>query len=285
MNKKNIIKYILDIFLGLGFVLLLDKMALGMKLHEIIGLTMGGAVLIHLVLNYKWITGITKKLFSKSLSNRVRLRYILNLLLFICITLIILSGVLISKTILTNISSQNRIWKSIHIGASNITLGLIGIHIGLHWNWIMNMSKKIFKFKLPNKLSNVISSVLVVVILAFGCYNIHSEGFLQRASMIFSSSQQPGYMGHGERIKRQKGRHNFNKESMTEEELNRFKENDSDKNLDKSNMKGRMLQGNHDMRKTSVIMLIINYISICGVFIIITYYINKIISRKKSITE
>ena len=67
MNKKNIIKYILDIFLGLGFVLLLDKMALGMKLHEIIGLTMGGAVLIHLVLNYKWITGITKKLFSKSL--------------------------------------------------------------------------------------------------------------------------------------------------------------------------------------------------------------------------
>ena len=30
--------------------------------------------------------------------------------------------------------------------ASNITLGLIGIHIGLHWNWILNMSKKIFKF-------------------------------------------------------------------------------------------------------------------------------------------
>ncbi|MDY6229037.1 MAG: DUF4405 domain-containing protein, partial [Clostridium sp.] len=72
-----------------------------------------------------------------------------------CISLIILSGVFISKTIFTNIHSENQIWKIIHIGVSNLTLVLIGIHIGLHWTWVINMSKKVFKFNLKEKISKV----------------------------------------------------------------------------------------------------------------------------------
>ena len=67
MNKKNIIKYLLDILLSLGFVLLYDKNALGMNLHEIIGLVIGGAVIIHLALNFNWVIGVSKKIFSKKI--------------------------------------------------------------------------------------------------------------------------------------------------------------------------------------------------------------------------
>lgn len=284
MNKKNIVKYILDVFLALGFVLLFDKMAIGIQLHEIIGLTMGGAVIIHLALNYKWVIGITKKLFSKKSANRTRLCYILNVMLFICITLIIVSGVFISKTILTNISSTNRIWKSVHIGASNITLGLIGIHIGLHWNWIMNMSKKIFKFKLPDKFSKLISVVLVLVIFVFGCYNIYSEGFIQKTFVLFTSSQN-GNTGHREGTKMPKGVPDFDKGNMTEEELNKLKEERQNteykdfKEFKENDGNKKIPQGNH-MNKTSVITLIINYMSICGVFTIITYYADKTVRKK-----
>lgn len=284
MNKKNIVKYTLDVFLALGFMLLFDKMAIGIQLHEIIGLIMGGAVLIHLALNYKWVIGITKKLFSKKLSNRTRLCYILNVMLFICVILIVVSGVFISKTILTNISSTNPIWKGIHMGVSNITLILIGIHIGLHWNWIMNMSKKIFKFKLPDKFSKLISVVLVLVIFVFGCYNIHSEGFIQKSFMLFISSQN-GNNGHREGMKMLEGVPNFDKGNMTEEELNKIKEERQNmKHKDFKEFKGyygnkKSLQGNH-MNKKSVITLIINYMSICGVFTIITYYADKIVRKK-----
>lgn len=286
MNKKNIIKYILDIFLSLGFVLLFDKMALGMKLHEIIGLVIGGAVLIHLALNYKWIIGISKKIFSKELNNKLRISYILNIMLFICFTLIIISGVLISKTIITNISSQNRIWKVIHIGVPNITLCLIGIHIGLHWNWIMNMSKKLFKLNLPEKFSRVISMFLVIVILIFGCYNIYSKRFIQKSVMLFTASQNVNN-GYSEGMKNLEGRPSFHKDNMTEEELNKFKaerENMNSEDFEKikeHNNSKRKPSGNN-MNKTSIVMMVINYLSICGVFTIITYYIDKTIKNKKS---
>lgn len=270
MNKKNIVKYVLDVVLALGFVLLFDKIAIGIQLHELIGLIIGGTVLIHLALNYKWIIGITKKLFSKKLAKRTRLCYILNLILFICIILIIVSGVFISKTILTNISSQNRIWKSLHIGASNITLGLIGIHIGLHWNWIMNMSKKIFKFKLPDKFSKLISLVLVLVIFVFGCYNIHSEGFIQKSFMLFTSSQNSN-------IAHREGISDFDKGNMTKEELNKTKQ--ERKNIEHKDLKGSKENNGKKINKTSVIMLIINYMSICSVFTIITYYTDKIVRK------
>ena len=287
MNNKNIIKYGLDLFLSLGFVLMFDKMALGMKLHEIIGLVIGGAVLIHLVLNYKWIIGVSKKLFSKNLSTRLRLCYILNLMLFICVTLIILSGIFISKVLFTSITSQNHIWKSIHMGVSNIALGLIGIHIGLHWNWVINVSKRIFKFNLQEKFSKAISNFLIIVILIFGCYNIYSQGFIQKSVMLFTTSQNAN-IGHGGVMKKTEGRPNFDKDNLTEEELNQLKESNPDKkmspNFNKEDMKSKMPSGN-SINIKSIAMLIINYLSICGVFTIVTYYIDKAISKKKSLSK
>lgn len=283
MSKKNIIKYLLDIFLLLGFVLLYDKNALGMNLHEIIGLVIGGVVIIHLALNFNWIIGISKKLFSKKITARVRFIYILNLLLFLCVALIILAGVFISKTIFTNISSKNQIWKVIHIGISNLALALIGIHIGLHWTWVINISKKVFKFSLKEKTNKVISAFLVIAILIFGSYNIYSKGFIQKSFMLFTVSLNSNY-GDSNRMTKPEGIPNSNKNDITKEELSEGKGNKdkiSDKDSEKFKNKNRIIPNGKSIKKASVFMLIINYASICGVFTIITYYIDKLLKKEK----
>lgn len=283
MNKKNIIKYLLDILLSLGFVLLYDKNALGMNLHEIIGLVIGGAVIIHLALNFNWVIGVSKKIFSKKITNRVRLSYILNLLLFLCVALIILAGVFISKTIFTNIHSENQIWKIIHIGVSNLALTLIGIHIGLHWTWVINMSKKVFKFNLKEKISKVISIFLVIAILILGSYNIYSKGFIQKSFMLFTVALNSNY-GDSNGMQKPEGIPNSNKNDIPKEELSEGKGKKDkiyNKNSENSENNNSKLQKGKSMKKTSVFMLIINYASICGVFTIITYYIDKLLKKKK----
>jgi hypothetical protein len=58
----------------------------------------------------------------------------------------IYSGIAIARTIdfsWLNIESQGRFWRVMHTSSSFITLGLFGIHLGLHWRWVLQR----FNFK------------------------------------------------------------------------------------------------------------------------------------------
>lgn len=200
-----------------------------------------------------------------------------------CISLIILSGVFISKTIFTNIHSENQIWKIIHIGVSNLTLVLIGIHIGLHWTWVINMSKKVFKFNLKEKISKVISIFLVIAILILGSYNIYSKGFIQKSFMLFTVALNSNY-GDSNGMQKPEGIPNSNKNAIPKGELSEGKgKKDKIANEDAEKFKNNneKMPNGKSMKKTSVFVLIINYASICGVFTIITYYIDKLLKKKK----
>lgn len=78
MKKIIYVKIILDILMVLVFTLLFNKMVLGMQFHEVAGLAIGAAVLVHCGLNWKWIKGVTLKLFNRKLPIKTRLGYIFN---------------------------------------------------------------------------------------------------------------------------------------------------------------------------------------------------------------
>ncbi|MGL5378375.1 DUF4405 domain-containing protein [Clostridium sp.] len=285
MNKKNIMKYVLDVVLAIGFMLMYDKRAIGINLHELLGLGIGVGVITHLILNYKWIIGISKKLFSTKLNNRTRVVYIINLLLVVCMILIMVGGIFISKTIFTNIHSQNQgLWKGIHIAVSNVALALIGMHIGLNFNWIKGMTKRIFKVKESKKYSQIIARVLVCVVFIFGVYNTSSQRFIQKTVMGFKMNQmQPigehPVKGDGNGKERPEGlkKPDLNRENMSEEQIKEFEANMKNRGdmENRHNIKGDFAKG-----KTSPVVLIINYTSILSVFIITTYYIDKLIKNR-----
>lgn len=285
MNNKNIIKYLLDIILAIGFMLMYDKMAIGIRLHELFGLGLGTGILVHLILNYKWVVGISKKIFSSKINHRTRLLYIINILLLICMILIILGGIFISKTILTSLHSQNQgFWKGIHVGASYIALMLIGVHIGLNFNWIKGMTRKLLKIKESKKYTQIIARILVCIVFVFGVYNIYSQNFMQKTLMVFKINQSQtmgdhpmknhpmGDIENGKEVPNEQIKPDVNKENMSDEEI---------KNLEEMMKNKDNISGEHkfkgDFSKTSPITLVINYTSILSVFIIVTYYIDKLI--------
>ncbi len=134
----------LDIGLALAFVVEMERHFTGLRNHELIGVAMGVALLIHLVLHWKWVWNVSKTFF-KNLFHSSRFSYLLNIGLLIDLGVIIVTGILISKTLGLNLGvaqSSQMTFKSLHVLASNFSLILVATHVAIHWKWIISNSKK-----------------------------------------------------------------------------------------------------------------------------------------------
>ena len=65
--KKCHVKLLLDIIMTICFVCIMKIKITGMNLHEKLGISILILVCMHLILNYKWIKGVTGKLFDKNM--------------------------------------------------------------------------------------------------------------------------------------------------------------------------------------------------------------------------
>lgn len=116
----------------------------GIALHEWFSVAMVGTILVHLLLHWAWLTATTRYFFTKA-TTQVRVNYVLNALLFIDFTLIIFSGLMISEAVLPFMGLEivpNRAWSGLHHTSSELLIPLTGLHIALHWSWIVLMFKR-----------------------------------------------------------------------------------------------------------------------------------------------
>lgn len=189
--KKSAVKWVLDALMALTLFLLYSKNAVSMSFHEIAGLAVCGAFLIHKALNWAWIKAVTRRLFDKTLPARTRIGWVVDALLLVCFAFIALSGVLISKTILTGISAGGAFWKTGHYFAAALSIVLIGVHIGLHLPLIAGAMKK--HVRMPKTLARILTAALALAVLGYGGYQMAEGSFLQWLTAPFTTSAG----GHG----------------------------------------------------------------------------------------
>jgi len=136
----NLTKFILSFALTIVFLLLMDPRSFyGIVFHEWAGLAIGIFFIIHKILNWTWIKKVTISLFRKAKA-RARLNYILDVLLLAGLVLMVLSGIAIARSIdfsWLNLGGSRMFWRVMHTSSSFITLALFGVHLGLHWNWVL----------------------------------------------------------------------------------------------------------------------------------------------------
>lgn len=280
MKKINLIKIILDVLMAVVFVLLFNKSAVaGMAFHEIAGLSIGVAFIIHIVLNLKWVKQVTLNLFSKKINFKTRLGYILDVLLLLSFAFIIISGILISKVVFPNLRISSSIpFERLHISVSYFALLLVGIHIGLHWKWAMNMFKKMFKIPEKKKTLQALSIVLVVAAFIFGSYNLYSTNYLSKLSFIGTTS-------NGKQFSGERGGNNM--KGSFENGDNNF-HNDNQSGNTSENGTGRPARGDFSPNMkggpgasgSSTLKTVVNNLSIISVFAAITYYIEKLLALR-----
>lgn len=266
MKKINLMKLALDIVLAIVFALLFNKRVVaGLAFHETAGLAIGLGFVIHKALNWKWIKQVTANLFTKKLSFKTRFGYILDVLLLLLVGYIMISGVLISKYLAPDLGAGNSfLLKTTHISFSYLALLLVGIHVGLHWSWVVNTVKRVFGITQERKVLVYISKVAVVLVLVFGVYDLYSSGYSSRVAMVgnaFSAQQTPGFTkGSG-------GEHLNRGELPNIEERGALREGPP--------------RGDQGFVIADVLGVLSLNLGIIAVFAIVTYYVERFLTSRK----
>lgn len=274
MKKLNYFKLLLDLLMAVTFVLLFNTRVLGgLSFHEIAGLGIGIAFLTHILLNVQWIKRVTLKMLDRKLPWKTRFEYLLNLLLIFSMAFIIVSGIVISRVVFPNLNVSNEGWfKMAHISISFLVLAIVGVHVGLHWKWVMTVVKKMPGLaSVPPRLTSIGLKAAMVAVLAFGVYQMYENNYVQRLTDVTS------VFGSGT-AQIEGGRGGF--------EGGKFEGARPSGDLG-SGVKPKMAQGgfeDHDREGgggASPLSVLSTYLGMMGVIVIVTYYLNKWGSRRK----
>lgn len=177
---KRRLKIILDVIMLLAALTLFNKQLISMNYHEIAGLVLIALVIVHIIINVKTVTAMCKKFIRVPAAIKAGL--IVDILLLLCFICLGISGILISKTILTSISSTNMIFKLLHMFTGGLSVILLGIHIGLH------VCRKPF----PTPYAVIASGIILIL----GIYGITNSNEIRWLSTPFQISSQPDQSEH-----------------------------------------------------------------------------------------
>lgn len=137
-------KRAIDIAIFIAFLIAMDPHSSGIAIHEWLATSLIAALVVHLLLSWDWITQITRRFLGR-INTQSRINYVLNWLLFVDGTVIMLSGFLISQSVMPFLGIQlprNFTWRSLHDLSANLFLVLLGLHTALHWSWIVDAFKR-----------------------------------------------------------------------------------------------------------------------------------------------
>jgi hypothetical protein len=142
MNKKNLV---IDILIFSAFLTMESPNLSGNTIHEWLGLALLGTFVVHVFMHLDWITSVGKAFFKK-LWHSSRLKFVLDILVFLSIITVSLSGIMISKTALPalgiSLGQVSSAWRQLHSLAADAAILMVGLHFALNWGIVVKMFKK-----------------------------------------------------------------------------------------------------------------------------------------------
>lgn len=162
-------RMIIDILMTLLLPVLMAYSLVGEQAHEIIGLCMFALFIAHHVINRKWWIGLFKGKY-----NAVRiLNTLVNLFLAVFMVLQPVSGILMSKYILKNvtIAGTASVMRTIHMTIAYWGFVMMSFHLGLH---VRTISAKVSSGMKPT-VKNALS-VVFIIIAGYGIYAFIKRG-------------------------------------------------------------------------------------------------------------
>ena len=170
--KKTAAKIIFDILLTAIWVILMLYSVTGALMHEVLGVSCLALFAVHVGYNIPMLKRTSHNMFKHG-HGKQTFMYLLDIFLGVFILLTTVSGILISKEILTSIEANDiALWTWIHEIAAYAALVIMSIHIGLHWSMITSVISRPFK-KLSSspavrRTGKVAWNLIAVAVMVYG---------------------------------------------------------------------------------------------------------------------
>ena len=171
MNRKFILKIIIDVCMTVCLLFLMPYSLLGETLHEWLGIVMFVLFVTHHVLNRKWMAAVTKGKYTP-------FRIVQTLIVFVMLVLMLgsmVSGVLLSNHIFraVRIAGISMAARQVHMFCAYFGMVVMSVHLGLHWNMVVNMTGKLFLY--PSAKRTWIARAIAILLAGYGVYAGHKR--------------------------------------------------------------------------------------------------------------
>jgi hypothetical protein len=188
MNLKLPVKITIDFVMTILLLYALMYRSTGDTAHEWIGVAVCAVCIIHNVLNWKWY----KNIFKGTYNVRRSVLTAVNLLLALTFALLIITGLLHSRTVLAFLHLPgDMLIRQTHTTAAYWCLPLIGSHLGLHWGMILNAFRKMTKINGENHARKIILRVITSAFISFGVWSSFDRDMFSKLFLGFSFDYWP----------------------------------------------------------------------------------------------
>ncbi len=168
MTAKRKFQILVDMMMTVMLPLLMAYQLIGEAVHEWLGICMFLLFLCHHLVNAYWHRNLLKGRY-----NRTRLiGTVIDILLFIIMVSLAISGVMMSKHIFVFLQIDSGIGSAriMHLLASYWGFVLMSIHAGLHWNMVSSMINRNMKKDKSAIKMHIILKMAVLAICSYGVY-------------------------------------------------------------------------------------------------------------------
>ena len=157
------VRIILDITMTCLFIILMGYYATENSVHEILGVITFVLFIIHNIINIKWY----KTIFKGKHNFQRTFHIIINLLLFVAMIGIMVSGIMISADVFSFLNIPTTMFgRMLHMLSTSWGFFLMAIHVGLHITSIMNK----MNIKMKNSTFEYVYYFILVILIVLGIY-------------------------------------------------------------------------------------------------------------------
>lgn len=143
MKKKTIVKIAIDFLMLIVYLQLMFCYEINTLYHEVMGLAIAALFILHVALNAKTISGLTKKMLQGKLGFSKSLLVISDYLLPVGMSVVVATGVLIAKDLLIGPGGMEFVLA--HTICSYLCLAILAAHVLLHTKYLMGIARKLIR--------------------------------------------------------------------------------------------------------------------------------------------
>jgi len=175
-------KFLLDVTLLALFVAELSFHHLPKILHEILGVALAAAIVLHVAINFRRLSALLKKFSTRKIFGLA-----VDFGLAVAAPVILFAGVCMSNYLFADFVSfelrRNMTIHQLHVALPYVMMILIGVHVGLHWRelWhrFLSLTGATEFFQRQQKLFIAATIILAVT----GVYGLYLNRVVDRIMM------------------------------------------------------------------------------------------------------